>query len=73
MASTVCHNDAMTKPNTQKMKRVTIRLSEDDLAILEDIKRDYGLTSTLQAIRTSIRLVRLEAWQSPFRQPTEKK
>jgi len=59
----------MTKPNQQKTKRITIRLTEDDLAILEDIKRDYGLLSTLQAIKTAIRLIRLEAWQSPFRRP----
>ncbi len=63
----MCYNDAMTKKNQQKMKRITIRLSEDDLAILEDIKRDLGLLSTLQAIKTSIRFVRLDTWQSPYR------
>jgi len=69
----MCYNDAMTKKNQQKMKRMTIRLSEDDLAILEDIKRDLGLLSTLQAIKTSIRFVRLDTWQSPFRSDVQKK
>jgi hypothetical protein len=62
----------MTKKNPQKMKRVTIRLSEDDLAIIEDIQKDLGLLSTLQTIKTALRLVRIEQWNSPFRSMEKK-
>jgi len=68
----LCYTDAMTKKNQQKMKRVTLRFDEDDLAIIADIQQDLGLLSTLQVIKTAIRLVRIDTWQTPFR-PMEKK
>ena len=41
----------------RSIKPTTIRLSEDDKALIETVKRRYGLSSTIQAIRLALRMV----------------
>jgi len=51
------HNGAMQRKPTHRM---TIRLTPGDMECIEQLKRDYGLSSTLQAIRLALRLAQLE-------------
>jgi hypothetical protein len=51
----------------QKTKQMNIRLTEDDMKLVEQLKKDYGLSSTLQAIRLALRLAQLERFPPPTR------
>jgi hypothetical protein len=41
----------------RSIKPTTIRLSEDDKALIETVKRRYGVSSTIQAIRLALRMI----------------
>ncbi len=62
----------MQKKQKQPTIQTTIRLTQGDMELIEALKRDYGLSSTLQAIRLSLRLAQLERFPAPGR-PVEKK
>ena len=55
-----------------KTKQMNVRLTADDLELIERLKRDYGLSSTLQAIRLALRLAQLERFPLGY-PPLEKK
>jgi len=55
----------------QRPKQTAIRLTETDWELIEAIKRDYNVTSTLAAIRLALRLAQLERFPVP--QPMERK
>jgi hypothetical protein len=61
----------MQKKQKQPTIQTTIRLTQGDMELIEALKRDYGLHSTLQAIRLALRLAQLERFPMP--QPWEKK
>lgn len=46
-----CYIDAM-----RNIKPTTVRLTDDDKAFVEEIKRRYGLTSLIQVIRLALRV-----------------
>lgn len=41
----------------RNVKPTTIRLTDEDKALIEEIKLRYGLTSTIQAIRLALRVL----------------
>lgn len=41
----------------RSIKPTTVRLSDDDKALIEEIKRRYGLSSTIQVIRLALRML----------------
>lgn len=61
-----------TMKHTQK-KHMTIRLTTDDQELIERLKQDYGLTSTLQAIRLALRLAQFERFPLPQPYPQMEK
>jgi len=50
----------MQQQKKTPLKHTTIRLTEADLELIEAIRRDYGVGSTLAAIRLALRLAQLE-------------
>jgi hypothetical protein len=64
MPSIRCHNDAMTdtpKPTT----RLTLRFDAVDMDLIEQLKKDYNVRSTIGAIRIALRLAQIERFPAP--------
>ena len=50
----------------QKTKQMNVRLTEADLELIEQLKRDYGLSTALQTIRLALRLAQIERFPPPY-------
>jgi hypothetical protein len=60
------HAGMSTQEETpNKEKQMTIRLDRDDMELIEQLKRDYGVRSTMAAIRLALRLSQSERFPLP--------
>lgn len=55
----------------RSIKPTTIRLSDDDKALIETVKQRYGLSSTIQAIRLALRIVAERSDEQPTHHPKD--
>jgi hypothetical protein len=62
----------MSKKNQYTVTRLTLRFDEKDIELLEAIKKDYNVRSTIAALRLALRLAQLERFPAPYPQMEKK-